>query len=106
MKQLSVVIITHNEEVNIPRCIHSVKDLVDEILIVDSFSTDRTVEICNAYGCKVISHQFEGYGQQKQFGVEQAGNDWILSLDADEVVTDELKQEIRTLLQKEPIPHG
>lgn len=106
MQQLSVIIITHNEEENILRCILSVKDLADEILVVDSFSSDRTVEICNASGCKVISHEFEGYGQQKQFGVEQAGNDWILSLDADEVVTDELKQEIRTLMQKEPIPHG
>jgi len=106
MQQLSVVIITHNEEENIPRCIHSVKDLADEILVVDSFSADRTVEICNSSGCKVISNQFEGYGQQKQFGVEQAANKWILSLDADEVVTDELKQEIKTLMQKEPILHG
>jgi len=106
MQHLSVVIITHNEEENIPHCIHSVKDLADEILVVDSFSTDRTVEICNSSGCKVISHPFEGYGQQKQFGVDQAANSWILSLDADEVVTDELKQEIRTLLQQEPVPHG
>jgi glycosyltransferase involved in cell wall biosynthesis len=106
MQKLSVVIITHNEEENIPRCIHSIKDWADEILVVDSFSADSTVEICNSSGCKVISHQFEGYGQQKQFGVEQASNNWILSLDADEVVTDELKQEIRTLMQKEAIPHG
>ena len=106
MQHLSVVIITHNEEENIPRCILAVKDLADEILVIDSFSTDRTVEICNSSGCKVISHPFEGYGQQKQFGAEQAANNWILSLDADEVVTDELKQEISTLLQKEPIMHG
>jgi glycosyltransferase involved in cell wall biosynthesis len=105
MQKLSVVIITHNEEENILRCIDSIKDLADEILVVDSFSADRTVEICNSCGCRVISHQFEGYGQQKQFGVDQAGNDWILSLDADEVVTDELKQEIRNMLQKEPVPH-
>jgi len=106
MQKLSVVIITHNEEENILHCIHSIKDLADEILVVDSFSSDHTVEICSSSGCKVISHSFEGYGQQKQFGVEQAGNDWILSLDADEAVTDELKQEIRTLLQKDVIPHG
>jgi glycosyltransferase involved in cell wall biosynthesis len=106
MQKLSVVIITHNEEENIPRCIGSVKDLADEILVVDSFSADRTVEICNSKGCKVIPHQFEGYGQQKQFGVEQAGNDWVLSLDADEVVTDELKQEIRILMQNDAILHG
>ncbi len=106
MQLLSVVIITHNEEENIFRCIDSIKDLADEILVVDSFSTDRTVEICNASGCKVIPHQFEGYGQQKQFGVEQAANNWILSLDADEVVTNELKTEIRGQMQSKQIPHG
>jgi glycosyltransferase involved in cell wall biosynthesis len=105
MQQLSVVIITYNEEENILRCIQSVKDLADEILIVDSFSADRTIEICNSSGCKVFLHSFEGYGQQKQFGVDQASNNWILSLDADEVVTNELKQEIKTLLQQEAIPY-
>jgi glycosyltransferase involved in cell wall biosynthesis len=106
MQKLSVVIITHNEEYNIARCIESIKDLADEIVVVDSMSTDRTVEICTAYNSRVISHPFEGYGQQKQFGVEQAGNDWILSLDADEVVTEELKLEIRNLLQHESISHS
>ncbi|MGA3014730.1 MAG: glycosyltransferase family 2 protein [Bacteroidales bacterium] len=106
IRKLSVVIITYNEENNILRCINSVKNLADEIIVVDSFSTDRTVEICNSSGCKVILHKFEGYGQQKQFGVDQAENDWILSLDADEEVTDELVQEIKALLNKEIIPHG
>jgi len=106
MKKLSGVIITYNEEFNILRCINSVKGLADEIVVVDSFSTDRTVEICNSSGCRVIIHKFEGYGQQKQFGVDQADNDWILSLDADEVVTDGLVQEIKTLLEKEIIPHA
>jgi glycosyltransferase involved in cell wall biosynthesis len=106
MHKLSVVIITYNEEANILRCIHSVKTLADEILVVDSFSTDRTVEISNSLGCKVISHLFEGYGQQKQFGVEQAANDWILSLDADEVVTDDLCLEIKNLLNLDTIPYS
>ena len=106
MHKLSVVIITYNEEANILRCIHSVKMLADEILVVDSFSTDRTIEICNSLGCKVISHPFEGYGQQKQFGVEQAVNEWILSLDADEVVTDELYLEIKNLLKLDTIPRS
>jgi glycosyltransferase involved in cell wall biosynthesis len=104
MHKLSVVIITYNEEANILRCIHSVKTLADEILVIDSFSTDHTVEICNGSGCKVISHLFEGYGQQKQFGVEQAVNEWILSLDADEVVTDELCLEIKNILKLDTIP--
>lgn len=104
MQKLSVVIITQNEEENILRCLTSVKGLADEIVVVDSLSTDRTAEICRSFGCKVITHPFEGYGQQKQFAVEQAGNDWILSLDADEVVTEELKQEIRNLMKHETVP--
>jgi glycosyltransferase involved in cell wall biosynthesis len=106
MRKLSVVIITYNEEGNIRRCINSVKDLADEILVVDSFSADHTVDICNSSGCKVFLHKFEGYGQQKQFGVDQAKNDWIFSLDADEEATRKLRQEIKELLQKEVIPHG
>jgi len=104
MQKLSVVIITHNEEENILRCLTSVKDLADEIVVVDSLSTDRTAEICRSFGCNVVTHPFEGYGQQKQFAVDQAGNDWILSLDADEVVTEELKQEIRNLMKHETFP--
>ena len=104
MHKLSVVIITFNEEGNVLRCIQSVKDLADEILVVDSLSTDRTVEICKEAGCKVILQPFEGYGEQKQFGVDQAEYDWILSLDADEEVTQELKEEIRSLLAFEKIP--
>jgi len=106
MQKLSVVIITHNEEYNIDRCIESIKDLANEIVVVDSMSTDRTVEICNSYNCRLTLRPFEGYGQQKQFGVEQAVNNWIFSLDADEVVTDELKQEIRNLLQNETVPYA
>jgi glycosyltransferase involved in cell wall biosynthesis len=105
MNKLSVVIITFNEERNILRCINSVKDFADEILVVDSFSTDHTVEICNSSGYRVITHKFEGYGQQKQFGVDQAKNNWILSLDADEEVTNKLGKEIIGLLQEEIIPH-
>jgi len=106
MKKLSVVVITNNEERNILRCINSVKEVADEILVIDSFSTDRTTEICKNEGCSVISHSFEGYGQQKQFGVNQAQNDWILSLDADEVVTEELQKEIKTLLKQDELPHA
>lgn len=100
------MIITYNEEGNILRCINSVKDLADEILVVDSLSTDHTVEICMSSGCRVMTRKFEGYGQQKQFGVDQAMNDWILSLDADEEVTNELRKEITGLLQEEIIPNG
>ena len=106
MTKLSVVIITFNEENNILRSINSVKSIADEILVVDSYSTDKTVEICHSSGCKVLQHEFEGYGQQKQYGVEHAANNWILSLDADEVVTDELNQELKILTRQEVISYA
>jgi glycosyltransferase involved in cell wall biosynthesis len=104
MAGLSVVIITYQEEENIARCLDSVKNLADEIVVVDSNSTDRTVEICRSLGCRIFSHAFEGYGKQKQFAVDQAANDWVLSLDADEVVSKELHTEIRNLMNIENNP--
>jgi glycosyltransferase involved in cell wall biosynthesis len=88
--QLSVVIITYNEEKNIARCLDSVKKIADEIIIVDSFSADKTIEICKTYGAKVIQHKFEGHIEQKNFALEQASYNLVLSLDADEVLSDEL----------------
>ncbi|MEI6898985.1 MAG: glycosyltransferase family 2 protein [Bacteroidota bacterium] len=97
--KLSVVIITLNEELNIERCLTSVKDIADEIIVVDEFSRDRTVEICKTFGCKVYQREFKGYGDQKQFAVDQASNDWVLSIDADEEVSEGLKKEISDLFQ-------
>jgi len=94
MTKLSVVIIAHNEEGIIQHCLDSVKQIADEIIVVDSNSDDRTVEICRTNGCKVFHRAFDGYGTQKQFAVDQAINDWILSVDADEVLTKELQKEI------------
>jgi len=94
MAEISVVIITRNEEANIKRCLDSVKGLAAEIIVVDSFSSDKTVEICESYGCRVFLREFTGYGDQKQFAVDQAVSDWILSLDADEQVSEELREEI------------
>jgi len=88
--QLSVVIITYNEEKNIARCLDSVKKIADEIIIVDSFSNDKTIEICKAYGAGVIQHKFEGHIEQKNFALEQASFPFVLSLDADEVLSSEL----------------
>lgn len=101
MQNLTVTIITFNEERNIARCVRSVKDIASEILVVDSQSADRTAEICRELGCRVIDRPFTGYGEQKQFAVDQASNDWILSLDADEEVSPELAENIRTLLSGE-----
>ena len=103
MPKLSVVIITQNEALNILRCIDSVAAFADEIVVVDSFSTDRTVELCESKGCRVFRHTFEGYGQQKQFASDLATNDWVLSLDADEIVSEDLKKEIQQILSKENI---
>jgi len=94
MPKLSVVIITFNEERNIGRCIGSVREVADEIVVVDSFSTDRTREICENSGVKFIEHAFEGHIQQKNFAITQAKYPHQLSLDADEALSEELKAEI------------
>lgn len=92
---LSAVIITFNEEHNIRRCLDSLKDIADEILVVDSFSTDRTRDICDEFNCKFIQNPFEGHIQQKNFAVDQAKNDFVLSLDADEELSEKLKSSIK-----------
>jgi glycosyltransferase involved in cell wall biosynthesis len=94
MRKLSVVIITRNEEKNITRCIDSVKDIADEILVVDSFSTDRTEEICRSRGVKFIQHVFEGHIEQKNYAVSLTEYPHVLSLDADEALDDTLKKNI------------
>ena len=96
--RLSVTIITKNEEENIKRCLESVK-WVDEIVVVDSGSSDKTVEICKDFGCKVIETDWKGFGKTKKFAVDSAKNDWIFSVDADEEVTYELKDRIKSILK-------
>ncbi|MEW6618454.1 MAG: glycosyltransferase family 2 protein [bacterium] len=90
---ISVIIITYNEEENIKDCLESVK-WADEIVVVDSKSSDKTVEICKEYTDKIIQRKWEGYGLQKQFALEKATSEWVLSIDADERVTAQLKDEI------------
>lgn len=92
--KISVVIITFNEEKNIGRCLQSVSKVADEILVVDSFSTDRTEKICGDFGCNFIQNPFEGHIQQKQYALEKAQYDHILSLDADEELSKELETAI------------
>ena len=94
MIQLSVVIITLNEEKNIARCLDSVKDIADEIVIVDSYSTDNTEAICKSYGARFIQHAFAGYIEQKNYALSQTKFKHVLSLDADEALSDKLKASI------------
>ena len=99
MEKLSVVIITLNEEKNIRRCIESVKSIADEIIILDSFSTDSTESICNELGAKFIQHKFDGHIQQKNRALQLATNDWVLSLDADEAPDNTLIKSPTTVLE-------
>lgn len=99
MISVSIVIITKNEEQNIGDALESVKDFED-IVVVDSFSEDRTVEICRKYTGRVFQHEWQGYAKQKQMAVDYAERDWVLILDADERVTPELKEEIIEVLYK------
>ena len=95
MIKLSVVIITLNEEKNIKRCLDSIKNVADEILVVDSLSTDKTVDIAKEYGARIVLQKFLGHIEQKNFAAQNATYDWVLSLDADECLTPELEKNIQ-----------
>lgn len=98
MAKLSVIVITKNEEENIRDCLESVK-WADEIILVDSFSRDKTVEIAKKYTGKIFQKEWVGYGRQKNLALEKATGDWVLNIDADERVTKELAQEIKETIQ-------
>jgi glycosyltransferase involved in cell wall biosynthesis len=92
--QVSAVIITYNEERNIERCILSLKEIVDEIVVVDSFSSDRTKELCLKHNTRFLEHAFEGHIEQKNWAKKQASFDYVLSLDADEALDENLQASI------------
>ena len=97
---ISAVIITLDEEKNIRRCLESLT-WAREIVVVDSGSTDATVEIAREFTDRVVTHPFEGYVGQKNFALDQASGEWVLSLDADEVVTPQLLDRIREVWPRE-----
>ncbi len=95
---LSVAVITLNEQRNIERCLTSVREVADDIVVVDSGSTDATAALAASCGARVIAHPFEGHIQQKNFALTQCRHDWVLSLDADEALTPALTRSIRKAL--------
>lgn len=99
VRALSVVIITKNEEKNLGRCLSSVRDIADEILVVDSCSTDKTEEIAQQFNARFITHPFQGHVEQKNFALQNATYELILSLDADEAIDPSLQEEIRQIKQ-------
>ncbi len=99
MLKISAVIITFNEQKNIERCLKSVVNVVDEIVVVDSFSTDETKEICLKYNVVFIEHKFDGHIEQKNWAITQANYPYILSLDADECLDEKLTSSILSVKQ-------
>lgn len=97
MIKFSGVIITYNEERYIEKCIKSLVDVVDEIIVVDSYSTDNTKAICKKYGVVFIEQEFLGYIEQKNFALSKASNDYVVSLDGDESLSETLQQSIIAL---------
>lgn len=102
MLKISGLVITYNEESNLEDCLQSLKPVVDEIIVVDSFSTDGTEEIAKRLGARFIQNRFEGHIQQKNYAVDLAKFDWVLSLDADERLSDELITEIKKIKGQSP----
>ena len=100
MEKISVVIITFNEEGKLIRCIESVKPVADEIIVLDSFSTDNTVKIARRAGATVYQQTFHGYKEQKNAALQFASNNYILSIDADEALSVELINSILTAKEK------
>lgn len=98
--KLSVVVITKNEEANLARCLESVR-FADQIVVVDSHSTDRTVEIARIFGARVETIDWAGFGKAKQHALSLADGEWVLSIDADEQLSPELAAEIQSIVQSD-----
>ncbi|HEY7679529.1 MAG TPA: glycosyltransferase family 2 protein [Terriglobia bacterium] len=100
--EISAVIVTLNEERNLGRALESLQPVADEVLVVDSGSTDRTRQIAESRGARFLEHPWEGYSRQKNYAASQARHDWVLSLDADEALGPELATEIQQIRQAGP----
>ncbi|RYF88843.1 MAG: glycosyltransferase family 2 protein [Chitinophagaceae bacterium] len=103
MKKITAIIPTFNEEANIEMALQSVM-WADEVLVVDSFSTDKTLEIARSFGATILQRKFDTHAKQKNWAIEQVQHEWIFILDADEKVTPALKQEIKSILAQQNLP--
>jgi glycosyltransferase involved in cell wall biosynthesis len=102
MNRISACLITFNEEHNLRRVLNSVKGIADEIVVVDCGSKDRTQDIAREFGAQIVTHAWTNFAEQKNIAGEAASNDWILSLDADEELSPELRQSLLEWKEKEP----
>jgi len=106
--KITLIVPTYNEEKVLDRCIDSTKDLADEILVVDSFSTDNTLEIAKSHGARIIQRKYENSASQKNWAIPQASFSWVLLLDADEWLTQQLYEELKQIKadNNDPIESG
>lgn len=104
MNKISAIIITLNEERNIGRCLQSLQGVADEVVVVDSGSTDNTEALCRQAAARFVHHDWEGYSEQKNYANSLATGDWILSLDADEALSPRLRESLLALKQGNPAP--
>jgi glycosyltransferase involved in cell wall biosynthesis len=108
LNNLSVIILTYNEEKNLPQALDSLCDWANHVFILDSFSTDKTLEIAKRYNCQIFQNRFENYAKQRNFALEKLPikTEWIFFLDADEWLTKDLKKEILSLIATYPEDNG
>jgi glycosyltransferase involved in cell wall biosynthesis len=99
-EKLSVLVPVFNEEANLPACLESVREIADEVFVVDSFSTDKTLEIAKNFGARVVQHEYVNSAAQKNWAIPQCAHPWVFIIDADERLTPELRAEIRALLAR------
>ncbi len=104
---ISVVVLTRNEEENIKNCLQSIKDLASEIILIDDYSTDETIKIARDLGAKVFLNKLDSdFSKQRNFGLKKAKNKWVMFLDADEMVSNKLAQEIKTVISNDKDING
>lgn len=104
MNKISATILTYNEGRRIEACLQSLRDIADEIIVVDSYSTDNTLDICRRYGCKISQRRLAGFGAQRQYATSLTTHSYVLAVDADEVLSPALRQSLMAL-KSEKIEH-